>query len=117
MNSVNRYRPAAQFRCCPLVGNALFGYEQRLRPAGDADNDQGGREWVERAFAEMNIRGLEAWNRLIALTSTGEAEQSTLLDMTEQNSTSYCPNLVTGMTACCPSSNSKRDINGWLNEH
>lgn len=117
MNSVNRYRPAAQFRCCPLVGNSPFGYEQSLRPAGDADNDQGSREWVERAFAEMNIRDLEAWNSLIALTSTGKAEQSTLLDMTEQNSASYCANLVAGMTACYPPSNSKRNINGWLDEH
>ena len=117
MNSVNRFRPATQFRCCPLVGKSPFGYEQRLRTAADADNYQSERELVERAFSGMNAEGLVAWKNLTGTTSTGEVEQSTLSDMTEKNSGSYSASLAMNTTVHCHLSNSSRNTRGWVNEH
>jgi len=120
MNSVNRFRPAVQFRCCPLVGKSSFGYEQRLRVPGGVDNYQNHAALVgqiERAFADMNAEGLKAWKSLTGTTSTGEAEQSASLVMTEKNSGSYSESQATSTTACCPSSNSRRNTSEWMNEH
>lgn len=72
MNSLNRYRPAKQFRCPPLVGsNAPFGYVERVRGSADANNYQRAAGMVE-AFAAMNEQGREEWLKL-----TGNSETTT----------------------------------------
>lgn len=41
MNSLNRLRPAKQFRCLPLVGkDSPFGYVERLNDQADTNNYQ-----------------------------------------------------------------------------
>lgn len=119
MNSVNRFRPTVQFRCCPLVGKSPFGYERIVRSGTVSDNYQSQADLVggiQRAFAEMNAEGLVAWKSLTGGTSTGGGEKSTSLGMTDKNSGSYSENLATSTTVCCPSSNSRRNISGWMND-
>ncbi len=70
MNSLNRYRPAKQFRCPPLVGrNAPFGYVERVRGCADANNYQRAAGMVE-AFATMNEQGREEWLKLTGGSET-----------------------------------------------
>lgn len=64
MNSLNRFRPAKQFRCLPLVGKeSPFGYEQIVRTAAGGHNYQSCSE-VVGAFSEMNEKGRAAWSSL-----------------------------------------------------
>lgn len=73
MNSLNRYRPAKQFRCKPLVGNAPFGYEEIVHSADGSHNYQTPAD-VVGAFAEVNERGREEWLKLTAgLKTAGES--------------------------------------------
>ncbi len=70
MNSLNRYRPAKQFRCPPLVGrNAPFGYVERVRGTADVHNYQRAAGMVE-AFATMNEQGREEWLKLTGNSET-----------------------------------------------
>lgn len=72
MNSLNRYRPAKQFRCPPLVGrDAPFGYVERVRTPDGSHNYQSAGVIVG-AFAAMNERGRKEWLKL-----TGGSETST----------------------------------------
>lgn len=72
MNSVNRFRPAKQFRCLPLVGkNAPFGYVESITNSVDGDNYQPAGLMVE-AFVQMNEKGREEWLKL-----TGSSEINT----------------------------------------
>lgn len=72
MNSLNRFRPAKQFRCPPLVGsNAPFGYVEIVRGSADANNYQRAAGMVE-AFAAMNEQGRKEWLKL-----TGNSETTT----------------------------------------
>lgn len=72
MNSLNRFRPAKQFRCQPLVGkDAPFGYVEIVRGDADGDNYQTCAALVG-AFAEMNEKGREEWLKL-----TGGSEITT----------------------------------------
>lgn len=64
MNSVNRFRPAKQFRCLPLVGkDAQFGYVEIINNAADGGNYQPADLMVE-AFVQMNEKGREEWLKL-----------------------------------------------------
>lgn len=67
MNSLNRFRPAKQFRCRPLVGNAPFGYDEILRAADGSHNYQPTDELVG-AFSAMNEKGRKEWAKLTAVS-------------------------------------------------
>ena len=80
MNSLNRLRPAKQFRCLPLVGkDSPFGYVERLNNQADQNNYQPENAMVE-AFALMNEKGREEWLKLTGDSETKEASPSTSLD-------------------------------------
>ncbi|EPW3147678.1 hypothetical protein ACE3IG_17785, partial [Enterobacter hormaechei subsp. steigerwaltii] len=77
MNSLNRLRPAKQFRCLPLVGkDSTFGYVERLNNQADQNNYQPENAMVE-AFALMNEKGREEWLKLTGDSETTEASPST----------------------------------------
>lgn len=77
MNSLNRLRPAKQFRCLPLVGkDSPFGYVERLNNQADQNNYQPVNAMVE-AFALMNEKGREEWLKLTGDSETKEASPST----------------------------------------
>lgn len=79
MSSLNRLRPAKQFRCLPLVGkDSPFGYVERLNEQADANNYQPDNAMVE-AFAQMNEKGREEWLKLTGDSETKEASPSTSL--------------------------------------
>ena len=72
MNSLNRFRPAKQFRCLPLVGkNSPFGYVEIVRGENGGHNYQACAALVG-AFAEMNEKGRAEWLKL-----TGGSEITT----------------------------------------
>ena len=80
MNSLNRLRPAKQFRCLPLVGkDSPFGYVERLNNQADQNNYQPVNAMVE-AFALMNEKGREEWLKLTGDSETKEAAPSTSSD-------------------------------------
>ena len=80
MNSLNRLRPAKQFRCLPLVGkDSPFGYVERLNNQAEGDNYQPFGPLVE-AFALMNEKGREEWLKLTGDSETTGASPSTLSD-------------------------------------
>ncbi len=80
MNSLNRLRPAKQFRCLPLVGkDSPFGYVERLNNQADQNNYQPENAMVE-AFALMNEKGREEWLKLTGDSETKEAAPSTSSD-------------------------------------
>lgn len=77
MNSLNRLRPAKQFRCLPLVGkDSPFGYVESLNNKADQNNYQPVKAMVE-AFALMNEKGREEWLKLTGDSETTEASPST----------------------------------------
>ena len=72
MNSLNRLRPAKQFRCLPLVGkDSPFGYVERLNDQPGVNNYQPENAMVE-AFALMN----EEWLKLTGGSKTTTASRS-----------------------------------------
>lgn len=72
MNSLNRFRPAKQFRCPPLVGkDSPFGYVEIVRGDTGSHNYQACAALVG-AFAEMNEKGRAEWLKL-----TGGSEITT----------------------------------------
>ncbi|SAB39942.1 Uncharacterised protein [Enterobacter roggenkampii] len=80
MNSLNRLRPAKQFRCLPLVGkDSPFGYVERLNDQACANNYQPENAMVE-AFAQMNEKGREEWLKLTGDSETTEVSPSTSSD-------------------------------------
>ncbi len=73
MNSLNRFRPAKQFRCPPLVGrDAPFGYVEIVRGAEGSHNYHTAGALVG-AFAAMNERGRKEWLKLTGGSVTEEA--------------------------------------------
>lgn len=77
MNSLNRFRPAKQFRCLPLVGkDSPFGYVERLIDQAGVNNYQPDSAMVE-AFAEMNEKGREEWLKLTGDSKTTGASRFT----------------------------------------
>ena len=80
MNSVNRFRPAKQFRCLPLVGkDAQFGYVEIINNAADGGNYQPADLMVE-AFVQMNEKGREEWLKLTGDSKTTTASRSVSSD-------------------------------------
>ena len=80
MNSLNRFRPAKQFRCLPLVGkNSPFGYVEIINNAADGGNYQPADLMVE-AFAQMNEKGREEWLKLTGDSKTTTASRSVSSD-------------------------------------
>lgn len=80
MNSLNRLRPAKQFRCLPLVGkDSPFGYVERLNDQADTNNYQPENAMVE-AFAQMNEKGREEWLKLTGDSKTTTASLSVSSD-------------------------------------
>ena len=76
MNSLNRFRPAKQFRCPPLVGrDAPFGYVEIVRGTEGSHNYQTAGALVG-AFAAMNERGRKEWLKLTVGSVTEEASPS-----------------------------------------
>lgn len=76
MNSLNRLRPAKQFRCLPLVGkDSPFGYVERLNDQPGENNYQPENAMVE-AFSEMNEKGREEWLKLTGDSKTTTASRS-----------------------------------------
>lgn len=76
MNSLNRYRPATQFRCEPMVGkDAAFGYAQILRSADGGRNYQPAGNMVG-AFSAMNEKGRKEWEKLTAGLKTAGGSPS-----------------------------------------
>ncbi len=76
MNSLNRLRPAKQFRCLPLVGkDSPFGYVERLNDQAGENNYQPENAMVE-AFALMNEKGREEWLKLTGDSKTTTASRS-----------------------------------------
>lgn len=116
MNSLNRYRPAKQFHCLPLVGrNAPFGYEEIVRGADGAHNYQPAGALVG-AFAEMNEKGREAWKKLTVATVTTGASKYTLLAGTGKSDRLFSGVMATRMNACNLWNSSGRNSKGWTNE-
>lgn len=116
MNSLNRFRPAKQFHCLPLVGrNAPFGYEEIVRGADGVHNYQPAGALVG-AFTEMNEKGREAWKKLTVATVITVASKFTLLVGTGKNGRSYSGVLAIRTNACSHLSNSGRNSSGWTNE-
>jgi len=80
MNSLNRLRPAKQFRCLPLVGkDSPFGYVERLNDQPGENNYQPENAMVE-AFAQMNEKGREEWLKLTGDSKTTTASRSASSD-------------------------------------
>ena len=111
MNIVNRYRPARQFRCRPLVGNAPFGYDEILPGADGSHNYQPAGDMVG-AFSVMNEKGREVWNSLTGGTGiTGESKCTSLV-MTGKNDRSSSCVAVTRTSACSLLSGSGKNLAG-----
>ncbi len=80
MNSLNRLRPAKQFRCLPLVGKeSPFGYVERLNDQHGENNYPPENAMVE-AFAQMNEKGREEWLKLTGDSKTTTASRSVSSD-------------------------------------
>ncbi len=116
MNSLNRYRPAKQFRCKPLVGNAPFGYEEIVHSADGSHNYQTPGDMVG-AFSEMNERGRIEWNSLPGGTATTVELKFMSSAMTGKNDRSSTGAPVIRTTACNLLNGSGRNSEGWRDEH
>ena len=117
MNSLNRFRPAKQFRCLPLVGKSSpFGYEQIVRAADGSHNYQPASELVG-AFSAMNEKGRKEWKNLTGGTGITGALKFTSLVMTGRNDRSSSCAAATRTNACSLSNGSGRNSEGWKDEH
>ena len=89
MNSLNRLRPAKQFRCLPLVGkDSPFGYVERLNDQAGVNNYQPENAMVE-AFAQMNEKGREEWLKLTGGSETTEASRCGSFDGSQKADALY----------------------------
>ena len=89
MNSLNRLRPAKQFRCLPLVGkDSPFGYVERLNDQPGENNYQPENAMVE-AFAQMNEKGREEWLKLTGGSETTEASRCGSFDGSQKADALY----------------------------
>lgn len=99
MNSLNRLRPAKQFRCLPLVGKeSPFGYVERLNDQPGENNYQPENAMVE-AFAQMNEKGREEWLKLTGDSKTTTASLSVSSDGSQRLDALYTFAKVTNMSA------------------
>ena len=100
MNSLNRFRPAKQFRCLPLVGKSSpFGYVEIVRGENGGHNYQTCAALVG-AFAEMNQKGRKEWKNLIDATGTTGESKSMSLAMSVRNARSFSREQVMRLNAC-----------------
>lgn len=110
MNSLNRLRPAKQFRCLPLVGkDSPFGYVERLNIQADVNNYQPQNAMVE-AFAQMNEKGLEEWLKLTGDSRTTTASRSVSSDGSPRLDALYTFAKGTTMNASALLSNSSVNL-------
>ena len=110
MNSLNRLRPAKQFRCLPLVGkDSQFGYVERLNDQADTNNYQPENAMVE-AFAQMNEKGREEWLKLTGDSKTTTASRSVLSDGSHRLDALYTFAKGTIMSASALLSNSSVNL-------
>lgn len=110
MNSLNRYRPAKQFRCLPLVGkNVPFGYVEIVHGDDGANNYQPCGEMVG-VFALMNEKGREEWLRLTVDSKTAEASLSMSSDGSRRPDALYTCETVTIMSASALLNNSSVNL-------
>lgn len=99
MNSLNRLRPAKQFRCLPLVGkDSPFGYVERLNDQPGENNYQPENAMVE-AFAQMNEKGREEWLKLTGDSKTTTASRSVSSDGSQRLDALYTSAKGTIMSA------------------
>jgi len=110
MNIINRFRPAKQFRCLPLVGKeAPFGYVKRLTTQAEENNYQAAGPMVE-AFALMNEKGREEWLKLTGGSKIDEASQSMSSDGSHRLDALYTFAKGTIMSASALLSNSSVNL-------
>lgn len=110
MNSLNRLRPAKQFRCLPLVGKeSPFGYVERLNDQADANNYQPENAMVE-AFAQMNEKGREEWLKLTGDSKTTTASRFVSLDGSPRLDALYTCAKGTSMSASALLTNSSVNL-------
>lgn len=110
MNSVNRLRPAKQFRCQPLVGReSPFGYVEIVRSEAGGHNYQGTSELVE-AFTEMNERGRNEWLKLTGGLKTTEASMCGLSGGNPKPSALFTCGKGMSMSASARSNNSSESL-------
>ncbi len=110
MNSLNRLRPAKQFRCLPLVGkDSPFGYVERLNDQPGENNYQPDNAMVE-AFAQMNEKGREEWLKLTGDSKTTTASRSASSDGSHRLDALYTFAKGTIMSASALLSNSSVNL-------
>lgn len=110
MNSLNRLRPAKQFRCLPLVGkDSPFGYVERLNDQTGANNYQPENAMVE-AFALMNEKGRDEWLKLTGDSKTTTASRSVSSDGSRRLDALYTFTKGTIMSASALLSNSSVNL-------
>lgn len=110
MNSLNRFRPAKQFRCLPLVGKSSpFGYVEIVHSADGAYNYQACAEMVG-AFALMNEKGREEWLKLTGGSETTEASRFGSFDGSQKADALYTFAKGTIMSASALLSNSSANL-------
>ena len=110
MNSLNRFRPAKQFRCLPLLGkDSPFGYVERLNEDAGANNYQPESAMVE-AFALMNEKGREEWLKLTGGSETTEVSRCGSFDGSQKADALYTFAKGTIMSASALLSNSSANL-------
>lgn len=110
MNSLNRFRPAKQFRCLPLVGKSVpFGYVE-IVPGENGDNNYQPCVGMVAAFALMNEKGREEWLKLTAGSETNEVSRYGLSGGSQIPDALYTFAKVTNMNASALLSNSSANL-------
>ena len=110
MNSLNRLRPAKQFRCLPLVGkDSQFGYVEIVRGEDGSYNYQACAA-VVGTFAQMNEKGREEWLKLTGDSETTGVSQCGLSDGSQRLDALYTFAKGTIMSASALLSNSSVNL-------
>lgn len=110
MNSLNRLRPAKQFRCLPLVGkDSPFGYVERINDHPGENNYQPENAMVE-AFAQMNEKGREEWLKLTGGSKTTTASRFVSSDESPRLDALYTCAKGTSMSASALLTNSSVNL-------
>ena len=110
MNSLNRMRPAKQFRCLPLVGkDSHFGYVEIVRGEDGSHNYQA-YAGVVGTFAQMNEKGREEWLKLTGNSETTEVFRCGLSDGSQKLDALYTFAKGTIMSASALLSNSSVNL-------
>ena len=116
MNSLNRYRPAKQFRCMPLLGDSPFRYVEIVRSQDGSHNYQPENGLVD-AFFHLNEKGRDEWKSLTGSTEIGAETSSVSSATTGKSSKSYSDVKTMSMTVCSQLSNSATNSQGLKNDY